>query len=367
MSLQMYYDRTHIAAPFQSSGAIPAGVLKDDLDTFDVDFQDHFAAGSRNNIIWGLGYRFTADDVTPEPLVDFVPNKLDQSLYSGFLQDQFKIVDNVYLTAGSKVEHNDYTGFEYEPNVRLQWNITDKQMVWGAISRAVRMPSRYDEDLLEPSPQFGTFLGTSNSDFMSETVLAYELGYRAQITPQVSGSFSTFYNHYDDLRSLNYVDGAKPALPLVFANTDEGDTYGFELSADYQALEWWRLHAGYDLLKEHIFIKPGYTDLYGGFGDTADPEQQVFVRSSMDLPCHTTFDVDFRWIDQIYVNNGGAVGVVPSYTEVDARIGWHATPHLELAFVGQNLVHDQHAEAGFPGLTQEQIVRSVYAEVSYHW
>lgn len=370
MTLQTYYDRTHIAAPFQGSGSIPAGILFDDLNTFDLDFQDRFPLGSWNRVIWGLGYRFTGDTVADAPLVAFEPNRLDQSLYSSFLQDQIKLHENLYLTLGSKFEDNPYTGFEVEPNVRLQWNVTDQQMIWGAISRAVRAPSRYDRDLFEPSPGYGLLLGTSNSTFESETVIAYELGYRAQLAGNVSASLNTFYNHYDDLRSLNYILGATPSLPLVFENNDEGNTYGFELSGNYRPFDWWRLHAGYDLLKEDIFVKPGYTDLYNALSETADPQQQVFLRSSMDLPYQTEFDVDFRWIDRVHNNNGGAPGALPAYAEVDLRLGWHATKALEFAFVAQNLVHDQHAEAGYPDSvpqTEEQIARSFYLEASYRF
>ena len=37
----------------------PSGILTDDLDTDDLEFQHHFHLGGRNKFIWGLGYRFT--------------------------------------------------------------------------------------------------------------------------------------------------------------------------------------------------------------------------------------------------------------------------------------------------------------------
>lgn len=362
MNLQLYYDRNHLEAPFQSAGAIPAGNLTDDLDTYDLDFQDRFPLGTWNNIVWGLGYRFTHDVVQDAPLVAFLPNTLDQNLYSTFVQDEIKLRKNVFLTLGSKLEHNDYTGFEVEPSARIQWNVTDKQMIWGAISRAVRTPSRYDRDLSEPSPAYGTFL-TGNSGFESETLIAYELGYRAQMSRKLSGSLSAFYNDYDNLRSLS--ETPTTIVPLYWGNNLEGDTWGFELSADYQILDWWRLHGGYDFLKENIHVKPGQTDLDNGLGETADPENQVFLRSSMDLPWRTELDTSFRWIDTVHNNNGGVAGTVPAYAEMDVRLGWHATKNLEISIVGQNLLHDQHAEAGFPGSTQEQIVRSIFGKIAW--
>jgi iron complex outermembrane receptor protein len=367
MSLQLYYDHTHLAAPFQGSGAIPPGVLFDTLDTYDLDFQDRFPLGTWNNVVWGAGYRFTHDVTINEPVVAFIPPTLDRNLFNIFAQDEIKLCETVFLTLGSKLEHDDYTGFEVEPSARLQWNITDRQMVWGAISRAVREPSRYDRDLFEPNPSYGTLLGTSNSTFESETVIAYELGYRAQLTEKTSGSLTGFYNNYSDLRSLNYIDGAAPALPLVFENNLEGNTYGIEAASDYHLFDWWRLHAGYDLLKEDIHVKPGYTDLDDALNETSDPQQQFFFRSSMDLPYRTELDGAFRWIDTLHNNSGATPGTVPAYAEMDVRLGWHATKNLELSLVGQNLLHERHVEYGYPNSSQEAILRSVYGEVAWQF
>ena len=271
-----------------------------------------------------------------------------------------------FSRSAAKIEHNDYTGFEFEPSGRLQWNVTDKQMIWGAVSRAVRTPSRYDRDLFEPSPSYGTFLGTSNSTFQSETVIAYELGYRAQFGKKVSGVALGFLQRLRQFAKLELYPAPRFYL-FILRTTTHGDTYGFEFSADYQMFDWWRLHGGYDLLKEHIHVKPGETDLYNGLNETADPQNQVFLRSSMDLPCRTQLDAGFRWIDTVHNNNGGTPGTVPAYAEMDARLGWHATKNLEISVVGQNLLHDQHPESGFPGPAQEQIVRSVFGKITYRW
>jgi iron complex outermembrane receptor protein len=369
LSLQIYYDRANLGAPFQSAFLlgtnVPAGTLFDNLDTVDLDFQDRFPIGTWNHIVWGLGYRFTHDVAQDAPLVAFLPNTLDQNLFSGFAQDEIKLRENLLFTLGTKIEHNDYTGFEFEPDARLQWNVTDKQTFWAAVSRAVRTPSRYDRDLFEPGPGYPTFLGTSNSMFQSETVIAYELGYRAQFGQKISGSLSAFYNTYDNLRSLSLTPTT--ILPLFFQNNLEGDTWGFEWSADYQILNWWRLHGGYDFLKEHLHAKAGTTDLDNALNETADPQNQVFLRSSMDLPWHLAWDVGLRWIDTIHNNNGSTPGTVPSYFELDARLAWQATKNLELSIVGENLVHDQHAESGFPDSSQEQITRTIFGKVTWRF
>jgi iron complex outermembrane receptor protein len=223
--------------------------------------------------------------------------------------------------------------------------------------------------LYEPNPAYlYNYHEIGNSSFESETLLAYELGYRAQMTPALSGSVSAFYNYYDDLRSKSavIVDTPTSLFNVYFQNALSATTYGFESSVDYQLLSGWRLHAGYDLLKEHLRIGFG-GDLADGLGETADPQQQVFLRSSMDLPGRTELDAGARWIDTVYNNNGTSVGDVPSYFEMDARLAWQVTRHLELSIVGQNLLHEYHAEAGYPGATQEEIARSVYGKVVWQF
>jgi iron complex outermembrane recepter protein len=302
--------------------------------------------------------------------VAFLPATLDQNLYSGFLQDEIKLHEKLILTLGTKVEHNDFTGFEEEPSGRLQWNFAEHQTIWGAISKAVRTPSRYDEDLFQPAPGYTyLFRLVGSLDFESETVIAYELGYRAQIGAKVSGSLSAFYNDYNHVRSTSDTIALdQPSLiTTYFENNLQAQTYGFELNGNYQAQSWWRLHAGYDLLKENVWSRPGTADVNDGLNETADPQQQVMLRSSMDLPYRIELDVAGRWIDTVHNNSGSTPGTVPSYGEMDARIGWHATERLELSVVGQNLLHDRHPEAGFPGPAQEQIARAVFGKVSYLW
>ncbi len=363
MSLQLYYDRTHLSDPIPASLFAVAGTLRDDLDTYDLDFQHRFHLGERNRFVWGLGYRFTHDVVGNTAPLAFEPAVLNQNLFSGFVQDEIMLVNNVYFTLGTKVEHNDYTGLELEPSGRLQWNVTTNQMIWGAVSRAVRTPSRIDHDIQEPRPPPAVLVG--GSDFESETVIAYELGYRAQLGPKVSVSACGFYNDYNNVRSLSFTPAT--ILPLFFANNLEGQTYGVEVSTDYQMLDWWRLHAGYDLLKEHLHVKPGQVDLNNSLNETSDPQHQFSIRSSMDLPCRTELDAALRWVDTLRDNNNGAVGIVPSYFELNARLAWHATKWLEFSIVGQNLLHDHHPEFGVPGPTRVEVGRSVFAKVAVRW
>ncbi|MGH7484279.1 MAG: TonB-dependent receptor plug domain-containing protein, partial [bacterium] len=362
MSLQLYYDRTHLRDPISNQFG-PTSILTDDLDTYDLDFQHRFRLGGANHVVWGLGYRYTHDVVGEAPILAFLPPKLDRHLYSAFVQDEIDLRKDVRLTLGTKLEHNDYTGFEVEPSGRLQWNLGETRTLWSAVSRAVRTPSRVDRDIAEPNPPPVVILGKST--FISETVIAYELGYRAGIGKNLSGSVSLFYNDYDHVRSLSFTPNT--IVPLFFANNLEGHTRGLELTANYQALAWWRLHVGYDLLKENLHAKPGTLDLDNALNETADPQQQFSLRSSVDLPLGATLDARLRWVDTLHNNNGATVGTVPSYFELDARLGWRPAKGLELSVVGQNLLHDHHPEYGFPGPERVEISRNATGKVTWRF
>jgi iron complex outermembrane recepter protein len=369
ITLQTYFDQTHLAdpvAPLTLDGLAfsPAGTFYDDLTTYDLDFQHRFPIGSLNRVVWGLGYRFTRDIDLNAPALGFLPAVLDQSLYSGFLQDEIALRSNLSLTLGTKLEHNDYTGFEVEPNARLSWILDSSQALWAAVSRAVRTPSRIDEALSEGVPPYLELLKGS-ADFTSESVVAYELGYRAQLNSQFTASLSTFYNHYNDIRSTSFTPVT--ILPLYFSNNLEGDTDGLEFSGNYQVSEDWSLHAGYTFLNEHLRVKPGAFDLDNALNETADPRDQISVRSSLNLPMHTEFDADLRWVDTLHTNNGPTPGTVPSYVELNSRVAWNVSRQLEFSMVGQNLLHDHHPEYGFPGPTRVEIERSVYAKLAWRY
>jgi iron complex outermembrane receptor protein len=363
-NLQLYYDRTRLVDPITNQFGT-AEILTDELETYDFDFQHHIRLNERNRIAWGLGYRFTHDVVQQAQNLAFLPPTLNRNLYSGFVQDEVMLIKDVFLTLGSKLEHNDYTGFEWEPSGRLQWNVAPDQMLWTAVSRAVRTPSRIDRDIREPNPLTPIFVGESS--FRSETLIAYEMGYRAHLGSSTSASLSTFYNGYDNVRSLSYTPVT--IVPVFFANNLAGDTFGAELSMDYQIIDQWRLHGGYDLLRERIHVKSGQFDFNKALNETEDPQQQFFLRSSLDLPRNIELDGALRWVDKLIANNNGLPATVPSYFELDVHLGWHPVPKLELAIVGQNLLHDHHPEYGVPIAipNREEIQRSVYGKVSYRW
>ncbi len=358
LRLQVYYDRTHLVDPITNQFGTNQN-LTDDLETYDLDFQHRFPLLPRHAVVWGLGYRLTHDAVQNAMNTAFLPAQVDHQLFSAFLQDEIALADHLVFTLGSKLEHNDYTGWESEPSARLRWSVAPNQTLWAAISRAVRMPSRYDRDIFQPRPP--PVVASGSKSFVSETVIAYEAGYRAQLTPDFSCSVSAFYNDYDHLRTFGPTPGT--TRQFNFGNNLTGETHGLELSAQFQVRDGWRLRGSYGLLREHLRVKSGQTDLFGGLNETSDPEHQASLGSSWDVSRRVSFDMNLRWVDTLPTTNG----VVPSYAELDARLAWQLSERLELSVVGQNLLHNHHPEFGIAIPRREEIQRSVYGKAAWRF
>jgi iron complex outermembrane receptor protein len=302
-------------------------------------------------VVWGLNYRVSWDEVRNSPSLSFDPADRTLQVFSAFVQDEIALIrDQLSLTIGTKVEHNEYSKWELEPSIRLAWFPADRHTFWGAVSRAIRAPSRFDTDETTP------FITTPNRDFDSEKVVAYELGYRVRVSEPILVSLSTFYNRYDDLRSIDLNSAPPPAF--VFANHQDAESWGFELSVSYQAAEWWRLRGGYTYLEKNIWptdpaVLPG-SDTF----EANDPDHQFLIHSIMNLPHGLQLDAVGRYVSKL---PGTAIPTppVPDYFTVDVRLAWHYRS-LEVALVGKNLTDDAHPEFG-----SVEIPRSIHGMLTW--
>jgi iron complex outermembrane receptor protein len=362
--LQAYYDRTdrHEASFGESR------------DTFDIDFLHHLTLPGHQGFLWGLGARLSSGNAAQvTPAILFTPSHLTDKLYTGFVQDEIPIVgDRFYITIGSKFLHNIYTGFEIQPSARLLWTPTGRQTIWASFTRAVRTPSRIEEDdllsgLLSTSPlTFIRLMGDRN--FTSEHLLSYEAGYRTLLTPTFHLDVATFYNNFDHLLSIEPgtpFSETSPSpthlvVPLFFRNGVLGSTYGFEIAPDWRPVEWWRLGGSYSFLHMDIAKSAGSLDSSTPISiEGSSPQHQVVIQSFLELPKKFEFGQTYRYVSALPTER------VRSYSTADVRLGWLPTRSFEFSVVGQNLFQPHHAESsGDPGPLVE-IRRGVYAKITW--
>lgn len=364
-SLQLYYDRS----------VRNARLFDYALDTFDIDFQWNYPLGPDHNVIWGAGYRFHSDEfrrgvsagVTP---IEISPSARDFDIASAFIQDEITLLDDLlYFTVGTKLSINDFNNLQVQPTGRLLWTPDERQAVWGAVSRAVRTPARTTHDITFRQPGFGT--GTfptvfGNTAFDSEVLLAYELGYRAQPTDAFSWDIAWFYNDYQGLQTQEARPFVGTTFPLPFANGMDGETYGIELTANYQMSDGWRLYGAYTFMRIQLHRDPSLT--FAGDPEVAEgqsPRNQVYLQSSWDIGCNTDFDLIGRYVDQL--TGFGNKGNVPNYVALDARLAYRPNSSWELALVGQNLLDSSHREFHDSLIPGTEVQRGVYGMVTSKW
>ena len=338
LKLQIYYDN---ARRDLTSG------IRATVDTYDVDGQYGMPIGQGQNLIVGGGYRVTHDTFVRGPGTSYLdPASRTLSLGNVFAQDSVEIDSGLSLTLGLKAENNSYTGLEFMPDARLTWRASDTAVIWGSVSRAVRTPSRFDRDLINP----GLFAG--GPDFTSEDLLAFELGYRGQPFSGLSLSVSTYLNSYTNLRT---VEASGPyVFPLVVENNMRGNTYGIEAWSTYTLTDWWRLNASVNAMCKELQLVPGNHDVFGVGYAGNDPSYQFQMRSDMDLPNRMQLELGLRNVDAL------ASPVIPNYLEAELRLNWQVSDQFELSLAGENLLHGQHQEFTNPSLPALAVPRSVH-------
>jgi len=349
--LQAYVDATHRSIP---------DLFSEERRTYDLDLQHHSLVGSRHEVVWGIGYRLSDDRVINSRLIAFLPPRPTETLVNAYAQDEITLVPRrLRLVAGTKVEHNDYTGLEVQPTLRLSYTPSARQTLWGGVSRAVRAPTRIDADVEFFAGPFTIIQG--NPDFRSEVVIAYELGWRIQPMTGLSLDVATYYDDYDRVRTQEPTPGGIGGFPYVLMNQARARTSGLELAANYQMTSWLRWTAGYVHLDERFRLKHGSQDPTGATAEGNDPANQYSLRASLDLPRRVELDAFLRHVDAL------PQPAVPAYTELDLRLGWEPVRGLELSAVGRNLLHAHHPEFGNPGPARQEVPRSVFGRVAWRF
>jgi iron complex outermembrane receptor protein len=369
-TLQFYFDR------FERDG----GEISENRDTFDLDFQHHLALGARHDLIWGADFRNSSDDTVGTIDRAWIPADRALQLFSTFVQDEIALKpDRVFLTVGTKLENNYYTGWDVDPSARVAWTPSKQHSFWAAVSRADRSPSRREEDA---DINIAAFPGpggvpalltlTGNPDEKSEHVLAYEAGYRAQPAGPFSIDVATFFNSYTDLATTEpgspfLVANPAPAhlvFPLVWGNLMHGTTDGIEVSANWKVNDRWTLSPGYALLQMHLHTDATSQDTTT-LADTegSSPRHQAQLRSHLKLPGRFVWDVSGYFVERLPAQ------AVPSYTRLDTRLSRQLGERLEFSLVGQNLLQDHHLESNdmLTSVNPTQMKRSAYAKITWRF
>jgi iron complex outermembrane receptor protein len=364
IEFQGYFDRTTRFSP----------QLDETRNTFDLDLLYHVATLPRQDMLLGVGARWSPDAIGQKyATLNFTPHHETDSIYSWFAQDQIKIVpQRLSVILGSKFDHNNRSGFEVQPNGRMLWMPTDHQSLWLGVTRALRTPSRLDQDLQLTDFVSGTTLPiflrvVGSRTFRPEQLLGTELGYRTLLAKRLYGDAALFRNNYNDLYGYGpgtaYLESTPAPAHLVLqeplANALKGDTSGGELEMDWQPLDWWEWKGSYSYLHIYVHDKPGFTDTQNTASDNgSSPHHQARLAWQMNLPGGFEMDPTYRYVSALPAQT------VNAYQTADLHVGWRKAG-WDLSVDGQNLLQPHHAEFGSDVDTIVGIKRAVYASLTW--
>jgi iron complex outermembrane receptor protein len=360
--LEGYIDRT-----------IRTGILYGETrNTYDIDFLHRFKIADRHQISYGIGLHWSPNHfVSKTPIVNLLPNIDTDYIHTGFIQDEVHLLDNkLYLTAGAKLEGNNFNGFDIQPTFRALWNPNPHQSFWAAVTRAVTTPSRIEEgfqlsggEIQQNPPEY--LLVSGNPNFQSETVLGYEGGYRQLLTPKVYVELDVFHNNYNHLQSFSAPTLIGDTLTIFYDNAIAGSTNGVEIAPHWNVVHWWTLSGSYSYVGIDFHANAPGSDISSTGSvrtyEGSSPAHQVKVRSEFNIGKKFEFDQTYSYASALPAQN------VRAYETMDARLEWKLPKDLSLSLVGQNLFQPYHFEwgTGDPSESLIGIRRAAYVKLTW--
>jgi iron complex outermembrane receptor protein len=355
----------HWQHAFESGSHLQVHAYYDRTDRQDLNYREirhtvdasllHRVPVARHRISWGLGARVSPSRFfQTTDSVNFLPHRQTYNILTGFIEDDIEVIPNrLSFIAGTKLLHNTFSGFDVQPSAQVAWTPSEQQTVWGAVTRAVRTPSRIEDGfefnfLAQPSlPLYFRLVG--DGEFTSEQLVGYELGYRRYLRRHGFLGVAAFYNRYDDLLSVEnrpiFVENSPPpahlVLPLYLRNGVQAATSGIEPTWLWDLTPWWRTRGSYSLALVDARNKPISNDASTvGQLEGDSPRHKVILQSSFQLSDKLDLSLTYRYVSAVPNQ------VVPSYSTGDVQFSWQLTPQLELSVTGRNLLQPHHVEYG---------------------
>lgn len=316
-----------------------------DSNNLTLDVQNRRQLGEGNELYVGAGFQQYWDDSSSKRWVSLNPAQAVYRVGDMVLRDEWQLIPNKLLaSAGVRLDYSSYTHLEAQPSFRLLFTPSARQSSWFAFSRAVRIPSRFDRDMIgDGGIEFLNSLpmkvGIAGADIASEVARTFEFGHRLQSGQRWSIDTSVFWTRYEKLRALRLDPSPSlvltpigPAfnMPLTETNDGSGRSYGGETWVTLQVRPGWRLIPSYTYLEENLTAGTPQ-ELHDWLFASSSSRHQGLIRSQHDLSHRFQLDLMGR------SRTRNVKFDLPGALFIDARLSWRPTHDSELSITGQNL------------------------------
>ena len=326
----------------------------EEVDTYDIELRYIYELNEMHKLTFGTGYRIVRDHFSGNDNIEFNPSSTQRDTFRLYAQDEISLIkDELTLILGTKYERNDHTGTEWQPGVRLIWTPNENHTFWGSIARAVRTPSRTDDDITNRI----FFSGANEHNVVgdrgleSERLMAYEMGYRYTPTGRnYTFDLALFYNDYNHVNNI-----VTQSTQSVITDDEEGYTIGGEFFITYKPTDFWKLRASYSYLESKfanaVRLTGGMVPHIASLKSEYRLSDQISLYQNFYFRDHYTSS-RFSYNDQF---------------RMDLGLSWQINDSLKLSAWGINLLDPQTIEYADNESVSAELPRSFFIQLEWNF
>lgn len=200
------------------------------LDTADLDLQYSISPFEGHQLTAGVGYRFAS--FTTDHL-DVSQGRHQTGLEWIFLQDEYAVAKDLWITAGIRVDHHSTTGTSPSPRLAVVWEVDEGHYLRASAGTGFRNPSL--REIWFDMPVLGGLASVrGNRDLKAEQVRSFEIGYTGRPWENFGVQCNAYYNRIDRLVEF------RSTTPTTLApkNTNNEEAYGVETEVEALLADW---------------------------------------------------------------------------------------------------------------------------------
>jgi outer membrane receptor protein involved in Fe transport len=251
------------------------------------------------------------------------------------------------------------THFDWAASSALVWEFTPNHFLRGAVSRAFRRPTMFEEFVYGPTA--GDIHG--NDSLSNETLVSYEIGYRGQLDKNLSVNVEGYLNKDKNMIARKYDDFT--SWFLRYRNAYDVTTYGIETSMEWKPVDWWLIRGFHNYMHQ-----TGRNELTNWRTGTTEvilpPKHRMGLTNRFNLDKSTTLNTQLYWTDVStqyleYIHG-------QPFWRLDIRLArrfWN--DQAEIAVGANNLLDRRHYEGGYDWGTNKynEVPQMFYVQFFY--